>query len=152
MAPMRIGSPIQHCKRQIWQSSRRLYANAAAKPASARPATSAQGCGPAGEPTSTTGRAAMRTAEARESALRAARMRRQAEREDRLSEEAKRRLENEKYQKRYKAAARKWVSSLIALPILLVTSYYLFDRLALGHAQKSMPKTPPADHINEKNA
>ena len=118
----------------------------------------------------------MRTAEARESALRAARMRRQAEREDMKVEEAKRRLENDKYQKRYKSAARKWVSSLIALPILLVTSYYLFDRceqcltfeshrervhadgalapVALGHAQKSMPKTPPpsAGYVDEKNA
>lgn len=129
MAPARIGTPmLRHCKRQICQSSQRLNANAAAKPASARPATSAQGSSPAGEPTSTTSRAATRTAEARESALRAARMRRQAEREDRQIEEAKRRQEKEKYQKRYKTAARKWVSSLIALPILLVTSYYLFDR------------------------
>ncbi|PNY18345.1 Uncharacterized protein TCAP_07541 [Tolypocladium capitatum] len=152
IAPVRMGSPIlRRCRRQILQSSQRLYASAAAKPASTstststgRPGNGKQGSSPAREP-------AMRTAEARESALRAARMRRQAEREDRQSEEAKKRLESEKYQKRYKTAARKWVSSLIALPILLVTSYYLFDRLALGHAQKSMPKTPP-NHVDEKNA
>lgn len=36
------------------------------------------------------------------------------------------------YQKRYKSAARKWTSSIIALPILLVTSYYLFDRCEFG--------------------
>ncbi|RSL50846.1 hypothetical protein CEP54_011712 [Fusarium duplospermum] len=35
------------------------------------------------------------------------------------------------YQKRYKSAARKWTASIIALPILLVTSYYLFDRCKL---------------------
>ncbi|KAK4182416.1 hypothetical protein QBC35DRAFT_353328, partial [Podospora australis] len=30
--------------------------------------------------------------------------------------------------KEYKQAERKWVSTMVALPILLVTSYYLFDR------------------------
>ncbi|KAL2676590.1 hypothetical protein Neosp_010354 [[Neocosmospora] mangrovei] len=35
---------------------------------------------------------------------------------------------NKEFQKRYKSAARKWTASIIALPILLVTSYYLFDR------------------------
>ncbi|RTE74741.1 hypothetical protein BHE90_010804 [Fusarium euwallaceae] len=44
------------------------------------------------------------------------------------------------YQKRYKSAARKWTASIIALPILLVTSYYLFDRLVRGNKQKEMPK------------
>lgn len=43
-------------------------------------------------------------------------------------EEAKKQLAKKEYQKRYNSAARKWVSSIIALPILLVTSYYLFDR------------------------
>ncbi|KAJ3474423.1 hypothetical protein NLG97_g9854 [Lecanicillium saksenae] len=44
----------------------------------------------------------------------------------------------EEYQARYKSAARRWTSTIIALPILLVTSYYLFDRLALGNAQKEL--------------
>lgn len=71
---------------------------------------------------------ALRTAEARESALRAARMRRQAQKQDREEEAAKKREEEREYRKKYNTAARKWVSSIIALPIFLVTSYYLFDR------------------------
>ncbi|KAM3513483.1 hypothetical protein MY11210_002871 [Beauveria gryllotalpidicola] len=42
----------------------------------------------------------------------------------------------DEYKTRYKSAARRWTTTVIALPILLVTSYYLFDRLALGHARK----------------
>jgi len=60
----------------------------------------------------------------------------------------------------YKAAARKWTMSLIALPVFLVTSYYLFDRrkfngpsttplealfshspVILGTPQRSVPST-----------
>ncbi|OAA73416.1 hypothetical protein ISF_00317 [Cordyceps fumosorosea ARSEF 2679] len=48
----------------------------------------------------------------------------------------------EEYKARYKSAARRWTSTMIALPILLVTSYYLFDRLALGHAQKVLNREP----------
>ncbi|KUI70812.1 hypothetical protein VM1G_06269 [Cytospora mali] len=33
----------------------------------------------------------------------------------------------------YKEAARKWVGTIIALPILVVTSYFLFNRLILGN-------------------
>ncbi|GJN74670.1 hypothetical protein VFPFJ_07697 [Purpureocillium lilacinum] len=79
-------------------------------------------------------------------------MRRASEREDRDKEDAHRRQEHDDYQKRYNTAARKWVSSIIALPILLVTSYYLFDRLALGHAQKVMPKKPVAESLDDKKA
>lgn len=32
------------------------------------------------------------------------------------------------YKTRYKSASRRWTATMIALPILLVTSYYLFDR------------------------
>ncbi|EHK19297.1 uncharacterized protein TRIVIDRAFT_69293 [Trichoderma virens Gv29-8] len=71
---------------------------------------------------------ALRTAEARDSALRAARMRRLAQQQDRLAEETKKKEEKREYKKRYDVAARKWVSTIIALPIFLVTSYYLFDR------------------------
>ncbi|KAK6074071.1 hypothetical protein SCUP234_08398 [Seiridium cupressi] len=40
----------------------------------------------------------------------------------------------------YKAASRKYVGFMVAMPILLVTSYVLFDRLALGHEAKSLKK------------
>ncbi|KAL7897097.1 hypothetical protein HDV63DRAFT_405827 [Trichoderma sp. SZMC 28014] len=82
--------------------------------------------------------AALRTAEARESALRAARMRRQAQKQDREEEAAKKREEEREYKRKYNTAARKWVSSIIALPIFFVTSYYLFDRLVLGKKPKSL--------------
>ncbi|KAK4078421.1 hypothetical protein PCL_07192 [Purpureocillium lilacinum] len=134
---------------------------------SARPP--ARGSGSAGSSSSTSATAqpkdgnGVRTAEAREAALRAARMRRASEREDRDKEDAHRRQEHDDYQKRYNTAARKWVSSIIALPILLVTSYYLFDRygaaadqggfaVALGHAQKVMPKKPVAESLDDKKA
>ncbi|KAL2105815.1 hypothetical protein VUR80DRAFT_7711 [Thermomyces stellatus] len=39
----------------------------------------------------------------------------------------------------YKSAARKWVASIIALPIFIVTSYFLFDRLMLGVRAKDAP-------------
>jgi hypothetical protein len=55
-------------------------------------------------------------------------MRRQAQKQDREEEAAKKREEEREYRKKYNTAARKWVSSIIALPIFLVTSYYLFDR------------------------
>ncbi|KAM3503739.1 hypothetical protein MY10362_004009 [Beauveria mimosiformis] len=42
----------------------------------------------------------------------------------------------DEYKTRYKSAVRRWTLTMIALPILLVTSYYLFDRLALGHERK----------------
>ncbi|KAK0611811.1 hypothetical protein B0T14DRAFT_531076 [Immersiella caudata] len=38
----------------------------------------------------------------------------------------------------YKQAARKWTSLMVALPILAVSSYYLFDRLALGNEPKGL--------------
>ncbi|PSR82029.1 hypothetical protein BD289DRAFT_25562 [Coniella lustricola] len=37
---------------------------------------------------------------------------------------------------RYKEAARRWTSVMIAMPILVVTSYFLYDRLALGNRSK----------------
>ncbi|ROW04879.1 hypothetical protein VMCG_04927 [Cytospora schulzeri] len=49
----------------------------------------------------------------------------------------------------YKEAARKWVSTMIALPILIVTTYFLFDRLVAGNNPslerfRSKPRTVPA--------
>ncbi|UNI24809.1 hypothetical protein JDV02_010529 [Purpureocillium takamizusanense] len=94
----------------------------------------------------------IRTAEVREAALRAARIRRASERGDRENEDARRKQERDEYQKRYNTAARKWVSSIIALPILLVTSYYLFDRLALGHDQKVIPHGTAPGTLDDKKA
>ncbi|KAI1749598.1 hypothetical protein F4782DRAFT_533227 [Xylaria castorea] len=51
----------------------------------------------------------------------------------------------------YKQAASKYTRFMIAMPILLVTSYYLFDRLALGHEAKSLRGTPTADEVNKSN-
>ncbi|KAI0198563.1 hypothetical protein F4808DRAFT_256586 [Astrocystis sublimbata] len=47
----------------------------------------------------------------------------------------------------YKQAASKYTRFMIAMPILLVTTYILFDRLALGHT-KSLRGTP-ADKTNK---
>lgn len=43
----------------------------------------------------------------------------------------------------YKAASRKYIGFMVAMPILLVTSYVLFDRLALGHEAKGLKKETP---------
>ncbi|KAI3319359.1 hypothetical protein HD806DRAFT_539396 [Xylariaceae sp. AK1471] len=51
--------------------------------------------------------------------------------------------------KAYKQAASKYMRLMIAMPILLVTSYFLFDRLALGHDAKSLPATPVVDGANK---
>ena len=50
------------------------------------------------------------------------------------------------YERDYKRATRKWISTMIALPIAIVTSYYLFDRrkntLACNtHAENSVTLT-----------
>ncbi|KAK0749744.1 hypothetical protein B0T18DRAFT_427816 [Schizothecium vesticola] len=42
----------------------------------------------------------------------------------------------------YKSAARKWTALIVALPILFVTSYYLYDRLALGNGPGLMDPAP----------
>lgn len=61
----------------------------------------------------------------REAAIRAVKHRRAIETATKASEKE---VDQKDYQKRYNTAARKWVSTMIALPILFVTSYYLFDR------------------------
>jgi cytochrome c-type biogenesis protein CcmH/NrfG len=72
---------------------------------------------------------ARRAFERREAALQAAKERRQRGEET-----------EEEYNNRYKEAKSKWVRTMIALPILLVTSYYLFERLALGKEAKTLPE------------
>jgi hypothetical protein len=78
------------------------------------------------------------TVQAKEAALRAALLRQLAEAESKA--EAKKSSQQE-YQRRYNTAARKWVSTMIALPILLVTSYYLFDRRKFPLSQGPEPVT-----------
>ncbi|EGR48461.1 uncharacterized protein TRIREDRAFT_107918 [Trichoderma reesei QM6a] len=127
-------------------SSPRITATTSAATAAAAAAASppsrngGQGQGKEGAAAAAEAAAALRTAEMRESALRAARLRRLAQHQDRLAEEEKKREEKREYKRRYDGAARRWVSTIIALPILLVTSYYLFDRLVLGKKAKSLEK------------
>ncbi|KAJ3564756.1 hypothetical protein NPX13_g7737 [Xylaria arbuscula] len=54
------------------------------------------------------------------------------------------------YKQAYKQAASKYTRLMIAMPILLVTSYYLFDRLALGHEAKTLRGAPTTTEANEK--
>ncbi|KAG8416049.1 hypothetical protein J3459_013851 [Metarhizium acridum] len=78
-----------------------------------------------------------KTAETRDAAVQVVRVRRAAEIKTKVELEN---VNQKEYQKRYQSAARKWVSTMIALPILLVTSYYLFDRLVLGNEPKTLSK------------
>ncbi|KAK5636951.1 hypothetical protein RRF57_012663 [Xylaria bambusicola] len=50
----------------------------------------------------------------------------------------------------YKQAASRYTRVMIAMPILLVTSYYLFDRLALGHEAKTLHGAPNTDGMNKE--
>ncbi|EGS22274.1 uncharacterized protein CTHT_0017930 [Thermochaetoides thermophila DSM 1495] len=47
--------------------------------------------------------------------------------------------------KEYKRVERKVVSVMVALPILFVTSYFLYERLALGKVPPSIPNARPSD-------
>ncbi|KJZ75405.1 hypothetical protein HIM_05331 [Hirsutella minnesotensis 3608] len=85
-------------------------------------------------------RDALRSAEARETVLRAARTRRLAEKQESEREAAMAQLERENYERRYKAASRRWLSTMVALPFLIVTTYYLYGRLFLGHDQKKIKR------------
>ncbi|KAH6877185.1 hypothetical protein B0T10DRAFT_464886 [Thelonectria olida] len=107
-----------------------------------RPASTPRASSPSSTPAlqASPAQEAIRAAEARESALRAARLRRANQRQEDALEEHMKKEAKKEYTKKYNTAARKWVSSIIALPIFFVTSYYLFDRLALGNAQKTMPR------------
>lgn len=71
---------------------------------------------------------AVRAAESRERTLRAARLLQQEMRKKKAEEERQKLEDDKKYKKRYKSAARKWTSTIVAMPILLVTSYFLFGR------------------------
>ncbi|ORY68576.1 uncharacterized protein BCR38DRAFT_482074 [Pseudomassariella vexata] len=49
----------------------------------------------------------------------------------------------------YKQASKKYVNFMIAMPILLVTSYFLFDRLIVGNEAKTLHKLPTDGHCIE---
>ena len=57
------------------------------------------------------------------------------------AEEARKRQTEEEYKSRYKSAAWRWTSAVIAWPILLVTSYFLFDRSKLRELRWSALET-----------
>ncbi|KNG85581.1 hypothetical protein ANOM_007249 [Aspergillus nomiae NRRL 13137] len=40
--------------------------------------------------------------------------------------------------KEYKVAARRWLSTIVALPILMYTSYVLYERTYLNKSQKHL--------------
>ncbi|KAF4977108.1 hypothetical protein FZEAL_6296, partial [Fusarium zealandicum] len=84
-------------------------------------------------------RSAIRAAERREATLQAGRRRRAEEQEQRALDKQREEEDRKEYEKRYKNATRKWVRSIIAMPILLVTSYYLFDRLVLKNDPMLLP-------------
>ena len=50
----------------------------------------------------------------------------------------------------YKQTARKYVNFMIAMPILLVTSYVLFDRLVMGTPVKTLPRGPVIEQQQQK--
>ncbi|KAH7179806.1 uncharacterized protein B0J16DRAFT_177580 [Fusarium flagelliforme] len=54
-------------------------------------------------------------------------------------EEEKEKKEKEDYKKRYKQLERNWLKFMVGMPIFLVTSYDLFQRLVM----KREPKVPP---------
>ncbi|XXH05377.1 hypothetical protein Hte_011803 [Hypoxylon texense] len=51
----------------------------------------------------------------------------------------------------YKQAARKYTQFMVAMPILLVTSWVLFDRLVMGNEKKTIPRGLTLEDASEKN-
>ncbi|OJD36778.1 uncharacterized protein BKCO1_900074 [Diplodia corticola] len=54
----------------------------------------------------------------------------------------------EPLQARYKPAARRWTMAIVAMPIAIVTSWALYDRLVLGKERKEMPRVVNSDLSN----
>ncbi|KAI0107789.1 hypothetical protein GGR51DRAFT_141611 [Nemania sp. FL0031] len=50
----------------------------------------------------------------------------------------------------YRTATSRYIRFMVAMPILLVTSYYLFDRYALGHDAKTLHRIPEVDEMVKK--
>ncbi|PFH58822.1 hypothetical protein XA68_13169 [Ophiocordyceps unilateralis] len=89
------------------------------------------------------GRAALRLAAAREATLHSARMSRFTELQIREMEAVEKQRQREDYQRRYNKAARWWLKIMVGLPVLVVSSWHLFDRLALGNHPPDLPWPPP---------
>ncbi|KAI9369810.1 hypothetical protein BJX61DRAFT_126053 [Aspergillus egyptiacus] len=51
--------------------------------------------------------------------------------------------------KEYKAAARRWVSTIVALPILMYTSYVLYERTYGNQQPRRLVKRPNAADDSE---
>ncbi|RDA82900.1 hypothetical protein CP532_4780 [Ophiocordyceps camponoti-leonardi (nom. inval.)] len=86
---------------------------------------------------------ALKAAAAREATLHSARMSRFTEVELREMEAAEKQRQKEDYQRRYKKAARWWLKIMVGLPIFIVSSWHLFNRLALGNHPPELPWPPP---------
>ncbi|KAJ3507970.1 hypothetical protein NM208_g15888 [Fusarium decemcellulare] len=84
---------------------------------------------------------AIRAAEKKEALLRAARLRRTEQLREEASEEQKKEQAKKEYDNRYNTAARKYRLFIIAMPILLVTSYMLFVRILRGNDPNGKPIT-----------
>ncbi|RDA89906.1 hypothetical protein CP533_2941 [Ophiocordyceps camponoti-saundersi (nom. inval.)] len=87
--------------------------------------------------------AALKAAAAREATLHSARMSRFTEVQIRQMEAAEKQRQKEDYQRRYKKAARWWLKIMVGLPFFIISSWHLFNRLALGNHPPEMPWPPP---------
>ncbi|KAF4999016.1 hypothetical protein FGRMN_2742 [Fusarium graminum] len=56
-----------------------------------------------------------------------------------LTKEEKERKEKEDYKKRYKQLERNWIKFMVGMPVFLVMSYDLFQRLVMKREQKVPP-------------
>ncbi|KAF5010135.1 hypothetical protein FDECE_3681 [Fusarium decemcellulare] len=92
---------------------------------------------------------AIRAAEKKEAMLRAARLRRTEQLREEASEEQKKEQAKKEYDNRYNTAARKYRLFIIAMPILLVTSYMLFVRILRGNDPNGKPITQKKEEEQE---
>ncbi|KAF4594460.1 Transcription elongation factor SPT5 [Ophiocordyceps camponoti-floridani] len=58
-------------------------------------------------------------------------------------DEAEKQRQRDDYRRRYNAAARWWLKIMVGLPVFIVSSWHLFDRLALGNVPPDVPWPPP---------
>ncbi|KAH7140085.1 hypothetical protein B0J13DRAFT_60768 [Dactylonectria estremocensis] len=88
---------------------------------------------------------AIRAAEEREVTLRAGRLKRAKQRGADAIELHKEEVAKTEYQKRSQAIKRIWTISIMMMPVILVTSYYLFGRFVLGNEVKPLPEKTRKD-------
>ncbi|RCI13648.1 hypothetical protein L249_5571 [Ophiocordyceps polyrhachis-furcata BCC 54312] len=102
-----------------------------------------QALGPGTDATPAQASAALKAAAAREATLHSARMSRFTEVQIRQMEAMEKQRQKEDYQRRYKKAARWWLKIMVGLPIFIISSWHLFNRLALGNHPPEIPWPPP---------